>query len=68
MVARIFGVDKFGRAMGIMGPLITLCILPAYALVGRLFDSTGSFSTGLVLFSGVVILGSVLLLPLRLPE
>jgi predicted MFS family arabinose efflux permease len=55
MVARIFGVDKFGRAMGIMGPLITLCILPAYALVGRLFDSTGSFSTGLVLFSGVVI-------------
>lgn len=68
MVARIFGVDKFGRAMGIMGPLITLCILPAYALVGRLFDTTGSYSTGLVLFSGVVIIGAALLLPLRLPE
>lgn len=68
MVARIFGVDKFGRAMGMMGPLITLCILPAYALVGRLFDSTGSYSTGLVLFSGVVFIAAALLLPLRLPE
>jgi hypothetical protein len=39
MVARVFGKDSFGRAMGAMGPLITLSIMTAYAIVGRLFES-----------------------------
>lgn len=68
MMARVFGVDSFGRAMGAMGPLITLCMLPAYAVVGRLFDSTDSYNAGLMLFSGVVLLAALLLLPLRLPD
>lgn len=68
MMARVIGVDSFGRAMGAMGPLITLCMLPAYAVVGRLFDSTDSYNAGLMLFSGVVLLAALLLLPLRLPD
>lgn len=68
MMARVFGIDSFGRAMGAMGPLITLCILPAYTIVGRLFDSTGSYAAGLQLFGGVVVLAALLLLPLRLPK
>ena len=68
MMARVFGIDSFGRAMGAMGPLITLCMLPAYAVVGRLFDSTDSYNAGLMLFSGVVLLAALLLLPLRLPD
>jgi predicted MFS family arabinose efflux permease len=68
MVARVFGIDSFGRAMGAMSPLITLSILPAYAVVGRLYDSTGSYSTGLVLFGGIVVIAAALLVPLRLPE
>lgn len=68
MMARVFGVDSFGRAVGAMGPLITLCILPAFTIVGRLFDSTGSYSSGLQLFAGVIVLGALLLVPLRLPE
>ncbi len=65
MVARIFGIDSFGRTMGAMGPLITMCIIPAYILLGRLFDSTGSYTAGLVLFTGVIGLGSALLIPLK---
>jgi predicted MFS family arabinose efflux permease len=68
MVARVFGIDSFGRAMGAMSPLITLSILPAYAVVGRLYDSTGSFSAGLILFGGIVVIAAALLVPLQLPE
>ncbi|MDB4476515.1 MFS transporter [bacterium] len=65
MMARVFGVASFGRAMGAMGPVITLSILPAYALVGRLFDTTGSYSLGLMVFSGVILLAALLLVPLK---
>jgi MFS family permease len=68
MVARAFGVDSFGRAMGAMGPLITLSIIPAYIIVGRLFDSTGSYTAGLILFSCAILLAALLLKPLRLPS
>jgi len=64
-MARVFGVASFGRAMGAMGPVITLSILPAYALVGRLFDTTGSYSLGLMVFSGVILLAALLLVPLK---
>jgi predicted MFS family arabinose efflux permease len=67
MVAKVFGVDSFGRAMGAMGPIITLNIIPAYIIVGRLFDSTGSYTTGLILFSFVIGLASIMIVPLRLP-
>lgn len=65
MVARVFGVDSFGRAMGAMGPVITLSILPAYALVGRLFDTTGSYSLGLWVFIGFILVAAGLLVPLK---
>ncbi len=65
MMARVFGVASFGRAMGAMGPVITLSILPAYALVGRLFDMTGSYSLGLMVFCGVILAAALLLVPLK---
>ena len=65
MMARVFGVASFGRAMGAMGPVITLSILPAYALVGRLFDTTGSYSLGLMVFSVVILVAALLLVPLK---
>lgn len=68
MMARVFGIDSFGRAMGAMGPLITVCILPGYMIVGRLFDSTGNYTAGLQLFGVVIVLAALLLVPLRLPK
>lgn len=66
MVARVFGVESFGRAMGAMGLLITLSIMPAYALVGRLFDTTGSYTLGLWVFSGFILVAAALLVPLKI--
>jgi predicted MFS family arabinose efflux permease len=68
MVARIFGVDSFGRAMGAMGPIITLSIMPAYAVVGRLFDATGDYTLGLWVFSGVIAVAAALLVPLKIED
>jgi len=66
MLAHVFGVNSYGRAMGIMGPLITLLIMPAYMIVGRLYDTTGSYTSGLLLSIAMLVVGALLLMPLRL--
>ena len=66
LMARVFGLASYGRAMGLMGPLITLCVLPSYALVGRLYDMSGGYALSLFLFSGITLVAAALLLPLRL--
>ena len=68
MIARIFGLLSYGRAMGLMGPLMTLCVLPGYTIVGRMYDSSGSYSTVLYLFAGIMLLSIFLVVPLQLSE
>jgi len=66
MTATAFGVDSYGRAMGAMGPLVTVLVTPAYALVGRLHDSTGTYEFALLLFTAILVLAALLLVPLKL--
>ncbi len=66
MMAQVFGIASYGRAMGLMGPVITLCILPSYPVVGRLFDASGSFVSSLYLASVAVVVSALLLLPMRM--
>ena len=68
MMALVFGTDSFGRAMGAMGPVITLLVMPAYVLVGRLHDLQGSYTASFTVFLCLIVLGIVLLAPVRLPE
>jgi MFS family permease len=68
MMAQAFGLASYGRAMGLMGPLITLCVMPSFPIMGRLVDASGSYTSALHLFSGVVVVAALLLLPLRLPK
>jgi sugar phosphate permease len=68
MMAQVFGVNSFGRAMGAMGPIVTLLIMPAYILVGRLYDLHGNYVTVLQIFTGISIIAAALLIPVRLPE
>ena len=68
MMARIFGIASFGRAMGAMGPLITLNMLPGFIIVGRLHGITGSYTTGLILYGSVILAAAALLIPLKVPE
>ena len=65
LMVRIFGLLSYGRAMGLMGPLLTVLIMPGYALVGRLYDINDNFTLVLSLFSGAVVVGAALLIPLK---
>jgi len=68
MMATAFGLLSYGRAMGLMGPLLTLLVLPSFTVVGTLYDLSGSYQLPLLIFSAVIALGMLLLLPLRLPR
>lgn len=66
MMAQVFGLASYGKAMGLMGPVITLCVMPGFTVIGRLYDSTGSYTSSFYLFSGLCLLAAALLLPLRI--
>jgi MFS family permease len=68
MMAKVFGLVSYGRAMGLMGPLITLMVMPGFVVTGRLFDATGNYQLCLLLFAGIIALATLLLLPLKLSE
>jgi MFS family permease len=68
IMAQAFGLASYGRAMGLMGPLITVCVMPSFAVVGRLFDISGSYSLSLYISAGLAVVAAALLLPLRLEQ
>ncbi|NND66325.1 MAG: MFS transporter [Halioglobus sp.] len=68
MLARLFGLASYGLAMGLMSPVVTLCIMPTFVLVGRLVDTYGTFLYPLLAFAGATAFAMAILLPLRLPE
>lgn len=66
MMAQVFGLASYGKAMGLIGPLLTVCITPGFTLVGRLYDLNGDYTLALLVFSAALVLGALLLVPLRL--
>ncbi|KAA1193280.1 MFS transporter [Pseudohalioglobus sediminis] len=66
LMAQVFGLLSYGRAMGLMGPLITLCVMPGFTIIGRLYDNLGSYTPGLYLFTGFCVAAALMILPLRL--
>ena len=68
MLARLFGLESYGLAMGLMSPVVTLCIMPTFVMVGRLVDTYGTFVYPMLVFACTTALAMAILLPLRLPE
>ncbi|NQY03061.1 MAG: MFS transporter [Halieaceae bacterium] len=68
IMASLFGVASYGRAMGLMGPVITLFIMPTYPLVGRLFDATGSYHSSLMVTASMVVVSGLLLIAVSLQQ
>ena len=68
LTADIFGLHSYGRAFGLMAPIITVLVMLGFPLAGRLYDVTGSFSLCLWIFSGLMAVAATLLVPLRLPQ
>jgi MFS family permease len=66
MMARVFGLISYGRAMGLMGPLITLLVMPGFAVAGRLYDATGGYALCFYIFAAVTAMATLLLAPLKL--
>ena len=66
MVATSFGTANFGRAMGLMSPLIALLVMPGFLIAGWSDDTTGSFVLALRIFMAEIAVASVLLLGLNL--
>ena len=67
-IADIFGLQSYGRAFGLMAPIITLFVMVGFPLTGRLYDATGSFSLCLWIFTGLMAVAAILVVPLRLPR
>ena len=68
LMAHVFGLASYGKAMGLMGPVITLCVMPSYTVIGRMVDNAGSYTPSLYLFTALCFVAAALLLPLRLPR
>ena len=66
MIAVVFGMKSYGRAMGAMMPIIALSVMPGPILGAKLFDIYGNYSNSFYLFLVVLALSFVLLIPLNL--
>jgi MFS family permease len=65
LVAVIFGVQNFGRAMGLMAPGIAILVAPSYPIFGAVRDATGSY---VPIFQGALVvlaISVVLVLQIR---
>ncbi len=66
LMAQLFGLKNYGRANGLMAPLITICVLPGYSLMGFLYDSNGTYQAPIYVFTILLIFGMALLIPLKI--
>lgn len=68
MMARAFGLVSYGRAMGLMSPLISLIVMPGFIVAGKVVDMTGNYVVLLQSFCVVLLVGALILIPLRLNQ
>ena len=66
MIAVVFGMRSYGRAMGAMMPLIALLVMPGPILGAKLFDIYGDYNNSFYLFIAVLALSFLLLIPVKL--
>lgn len=66
MLAVLFGAANYGRAMGMMNPVVTLVVLGAPPLAGRIHDLTGGYSLAFGIFMGALLITLALLPFIRL--
>lgn len=66
LIGHVFGPDNYGRAMGLMSPVITVFNLLAPPLAGRIHDITGGYQLAFALFTGALLLALTLIPFIRL--
>jgi MFS family permease len=68
MLAAVFGVRSFGRAMGLMGPMMLPVAFAGPPLAGYIHDQTGSYQLAFQLGLGLLIAAAAFAFTLRLPK
>lgn len=68
MLAAVFGVRSFGRAMGLMGPMMLPVAFAGPPLAGYVHDRTGSYELGFQLGVVVLLAAIAAAFTLRLPK
>ncbi len=67
LMAAIFGVANFGRAMGFQAPIIAVGAMAGYGIAGRAHGQTGSFVLAFQIFAVALGVAMLILLALRMP-
>jgi MFS family permease len=65
MVPAIFGVQNFGRAMGLMSPGISILVSPAFPAFGAIRDVTDSYILAFHVSLVALLIAALLVIPLR---
>jgi MFS family permease len=68
LMAAIFGVANVGRSMGLQAPIISIGVMPAYWVAGRIHGMTGSFVLAFQIFAVALCLAALILFALRMPR
>ena len=68
LMARAFGLVSYGRAMGLMSPMISLIVMPGFIVAGKLVDMTGNYVLLLNVFCAVLVVAAIVLVPLKLDK
>ncbi len=66
LMARVFGLVSYGRAMGLMGPLVSILIMPGFTIVGWLHGISGNYQLSLLAFAAVLVLAILSIASLKL--
>ena len=68
MLAAVFGVRSFGRAMGLIGPMMLPLTFAGPPLAGYIQDETGSYVFAFQIGIAVLAVAAVVASTLRLPK
>lgn len=68
LMAVLFGVANFGRAMGLQAPMVSLGAMAGFGIAGRVHGQTGSFVFAFEIFAGALCFAFLVLLALRMPS
>jgi MFS family permease len=55
LMAQAFGVNSYGRVMGLMNPVIMVFAIASPPLAGAIYDRTGSYQLTFILFSAMLV-------------
>lgn len=67
LLARVFGIASYARVMGLMRIVTLMIAMVGAPFAGLVFDMTGAFTLAFQSFALALLVGGIILIPLKLP-